>query len=187
MKMFIDPQQAEQGLPSIVKGVEKYLFLQKKLFLCDVSLDEDFQKAYNGFYRVRQRSAAFYRDYFLILEKCKTTPMAFHDVLSFLYTAHHRVEASFASKLIATVQPDQPVWDSIVLKNLNISAPSYACKQRLEKTVDTYQTLCKWYQQYLSTAEAQKIISIFDRYYPNLPITPTKKIDFTLWSIRENH
>lgn len=35
-----------------------------------------------------------------------------------LHGVDNSVEVSFASKLIATVSPEEPIWDKYVLKNL---------------------------------------------------------------------
>ena len=52
------------------------------------------------------------------MEIAKRDELKFDVVLDLLHQETNRYEASFASKLIATINPSMPVIDSIVLKNL---------------------------------------------------------------------
>ena len=48
-----------------------------------------------------------------------------------LFAATGRIEASFASKLHATLHPNAPVTDSVVLENLGLRLPAVAVPDRL--------------------------------------------------------
>jgi len=41
----------------------------------DVSNDRDFQKLFNGFYKMRQRKEDYYKAYFKYLEENKNSPV----------------------------------------------------------------------------------------------------------------
>jgi hypothetical protein len=151
----------------------------------NVSKDTEFQRTYNGFYRMRQRTKEFYQAYFGYMETSKSSEITFDGVLTFLYQQALRIEPSFSSKLLATVNPDKPVWDVNVLSNLSIQPPCYYHKNRLEATVNTYLLLESWYTEYMTTQNAKDVINAFDSVYPNTNITPTKKIDLALWSLGE--
>ena len=45
-------------------GIEKYSWIMKRVHETDVSVDIDFQRAFNGFYRMRQHPEHFYRVYY---------------------------------------------------------------------------------------------------------------------------
>jgi hypothetical protein len=95
------------------------------------------------------------------------------------------VEASFSSKLVATINPELPIWDSIVLNHLGKKAPAYYRKNRLKETVILYEEIAKWYERFMKTEEAMGIIQLFDEDYPNSGLTDIKKVDFVLWQIRD--
>lgn len=169
-------------------GVEKYIEIMNLLHNCDVSNNNEFQKMYNGFYRMRQRKKEFYQTYFYFLENNKSShSLKFEDVLSFLYASFSRIEASFSSKLLATINPSMPIWDKNVMSNLSIKTPTYGCKNRFNKTIETYYTLNNWYKNYLDTDNAKRTIWVFDEIFPNNQISDTKKIDFALWSLGQKN
>ena len=185
MLEVVDPDIIRISLPRIKNGLKKYLILQDALYTCDVSRDRDFQRTYNGFYRMRQRKPEFYHLYYGYMEKHKQSEITFDAVLKYIYDETKRIEASFSSKLLATINPDMPVWDVNVLSNLGITAPRYKQQDRYNKTVDTYIKLQAWYGSYLDTHNARDAIEIFDRIYPDTEITAVKKIDLILWSLGE--
>lgn len=110
----------------------------EKLNSTDVSKDQEFQKLFNGFYRIRQRKQEFYQAYYLILEESKGKSCSFGEILEKIYNETGRFEASFSSKLFATVASYKPVWDSFVLQNLGLKAPYTNDKRRMEKIIILY-------------------------------------------------
>jgi len=83
------------------------------------------------------------------------------------------------------IDPNMPVWDSTVLKNLGLRPPAYYKENRLQETIKLYYHIVKWYSEYLETQNAKDILKLFDSIYPDVKLTPVKKIDFVLWSIRQ--
>lgn len=151
----------------------------------DKFCSEDFRKAFNHFYRVRQKKAQFYDVYYGIMKNYRTKPLSFKEILTEIYEGYGEVHPSFSSKLIHTFNPDLPIWDSRVLKNLGFKGvPAY--KKPLEKieiASKLYQTLCDWYEKYLNSKEGKDDIKLFDELFPDYKdISNTKKIDFILWS-----
>lgn len=181
---IINIEEVEISLPKIKSGVDKYINIMDKLNLCNVSENMDFQKAYNGFYRIRQRKPEFYKSYYDYMESCKNETVTYSNVITHFYNQFNRIEASFSSKLLATSNPDMPVWDSIVLRNLGLKPPAYYKANRLENVISLYSEIVNWYREYLKTPNSIEVIKVFDSIYPNTKITDVKKIDFALWSIR---
>lgn len=52
------------------------------------------------------------------------------------------------------------------------------------ETVDLYNSIIRWYEDFLPTDHAKKMIELFDDRYKGVDITDTKKIDLILWQIR---
>lgn len=166
------------------KGLEKYLDIMGKIHETDVSKDQEFQKKFNGFYKIRQRKPEFYQAYYRFMELKKNTELSFEETLDYIYESCGRYETSFCSKLVATINPDSPVWDTFVLENTGVKAPYPSSKDRVKKIVTTYETLVKWYEKFLNTEDCKKMIALFDEQFPKTPITNLKKIDLILWQMR---
>jgi uncharacterized protein (DUF697 family) len=178
----IDIPVIQRSLSTIDKGVNKYVDIMNCLQNCDVSKDTDFQTLYKGFYRVR-RNNEFCKAYFEYMEEHKNSVITFENVLQYLYDTNKKIEPSFASKLLATINPNMPVWDKNVLSQLSIKAPQLYCKNRFEAVVETYAILENWYMNYLNTDNAKDVIDVFNSVYPNVQTTDIKKIDLALWSL----
>ena len=96
-----------------------------------------------------------------------------------------RYEPSFASKLIATVAPAQPIWDAFVLKNTGVKRPSYASKTKVPQAKLAYRAIQDWYARFLASHEGRLLIRIFsDTVEEHDRITDLKKVDFILWQTR---
>ena len=169
----------------IYSGIQKYQYLRNALQATDVSTDEDFQRAFNGFFRMRQRSQSYYDDFYCYLERHKAIGVVFEDVLAYLYEKHGKIEMSFSSKMVALVNPNLPIWDSIVAeKHFGLKKPSTYCKNRFEKCVEKYAAYCDQYAVYMQSEDAQQKIAKFNRLFPGTDISDVKKVDFILWQDR---
>jgi len=175
--------QVLEALPRVAPGLEKYCWLQAHLHERDVSADREFQRRFAGFYRVR-RGEAWRRTFFEILQNHKGTNLAFSTALGQLARATGRVEASFASKLVATINPDQPVIDSVVLRNVGLRLPPLGAADRLDRIVLVHSQLANWYGLQLGSPAGAEVIRLFREAYPSAPISDTKALDLVLWQIR---
>lgn len=166
-------------------GIAKYLALMNRYRRVDVTSDTDFQRAYNGFYRMRQRPPAFYQAYYHLMEKLRDTKPRFDTVIDALLAATGRFEPSFSSKMVATLDPHKPVWDMYVLQNLGMKAPTGYGKAKLDDLKKCYLAIEGWYQHFLGTSEARDWIEQFDsQVAEHASFTQLKKIDLILWQTR---
>lgn len=169
----------------IQSGIQKYQYLRHRLYEVDVSTDRDFQKAFNGFFRMGRRNQEYYTDFFQYLQQHKAEGISFSDALTFLYAKHGRLEISFVSKMVAIVDPAKPIWDSTVtLGHFGIKAPYPNAKNRLEKGIERYELYCREYRAYMQTAAGKQKLALFNRHFPNTDISDVKKVDFILWQER---
>ncbi|MFS0779587.1 DUF6508 domain-containing protein [Neobacillus sp. 3P2-tot-E-2] len=182
----VDDSKLKEAIKKAKLGLEKYMKIMDLVNSVDVSKDKEFQRAFNGFYRVRQRPQAFYDTFYSFMEENKGSTPSFGKTLKYIEKELGRIEPSFSSKLVATINPDFPIWDSVVLNNLQLKPPAYYRKDRMEETIRLYERIIDWYKDYLKDEEGQKIIELFDEEYPNTGITDIKKIDFVIWQIRDN-
>lgn len=172
---------------NIKTGLQKYEKIMELFHSVDVSENEEFQRTFNGFYRVRRRKPDFYKALYSFLESHKNKKITFTKVLQYFYERFGRLEASFSSKVVATINPDMPIWDSEVLKRLKIKTPAYTLSstERFEQTVEKYNQITLWYRDFMNSVEAKDMIETFDKEIGMTNIAPTKKIDFILWQTRD--
>ena len=189
--MIID--QKNINWTNIQSGVIKYTwimeFIEKaKLNNIDLTIEKEFRTKFNGFYRIRQKPEEFYNQYYLLLNSnLKSTP-EFINILENLYTIEQRLESSFSSKLLHSINPNLPIWDSIVMQKLNLKTTFYPKDiiKKKENIVNQYQRLSVFFNDFLLTQESQQLINLFDKKIntQNYNITPLKKIDFIIWQTR---
>lgn len=173
-----------QVLPLVAKGLETYSRLQSSLATTDVAADREFQTMFNRFYRVR-RNAEWRSAFYALFQLEKSMRRTFGDVLGALHGSTGRVEASFASKLVASVNPDMPVIDAFVLKNLGLRLPRPGpAADRLVRVVELHSRIRGIYDEYLRTDAGHDLVARFERTYPDKAVTRTKMLDFVLWQAR---
>lgn len=186
MNIAIDKSNIELILVKIEPGLKKYKYIMENFNNTDISIDAELQKKFTGFYKVR-RNKEFLDMYYKYMESNKYNEnITFEDTLKYIYSQVNRIEPSFSSKLVATINPNMPIWDSIVLDNLNLKAPqSYKSDDyRIEKIIRIYNQIVEYYEKALHDNRIEKLILMFDHMYPDANISKHKKLDFILWKNR---
>ena len=150
-----------------------------------MSTDGEFQKRFNGFYRVR-RGVSWRAEYFALMESAKTCGISFSEAINEIRNRTGRVEASFASKLVATLDPSKPVIDKFVLLQFELRLPHPASPDRVSEAVRLYGDLCDRYRDLIPSPTGTMIRELFDRQFPASGLTDLKMIDLVLWQIRPN-
>ena len=150
----------------------------------NVAESSEFQKNFNGFYRIRQRNKDWYFYYYHMLEDFKIKNQSFAELLQEFKDRTGRIEPSFISKMYATKNPEYPIIDTWILHNLKIKRPYAYDNNRLQKFIDIHKRIVNWYNNLFSTGEGNNYIRQFDEIYQNCDITKIKKIDFILWQMR---
>lgn len=184
MELKFDANEVLQERLASSMGLNKYQFLTEQLNKTDISTDENFQRVFNGFYIVRRNQTwrKVYYDYFEYVKNKKPT---FASILTYLYEKTGNIEPSFASKMLATIIPEKPIWDHYVIQNLNLKLVGATKREKLENAMAIYSDIEKWYEDFLQTDEAKECIEVFDRMLPKYKnISSIKKIDSIIWSIR---
>lgn len=177
----LTPAQVAGSLERLGPALEKYRWLQRTLHERDVSVDGEYQRRFSAFYRVR-RNSEWRQSFFRTLQDKKGIGVSFPEALQILLAKTGRFEASFASKLVATVDPEQPVIDSIVLGFVHKRLPTLGAPNRFERLVDLHEWLRHWYRDLLGHEEGMAILGAFRQRYPAAAdVTDTKAIDFVIW------
>ena len=176
--------EIDTAIPKVEVGLAQYQHLRHLIRTRPrFAHERAFQKAFNGFYRVR-RNAEWQRVFYATLARCHRHPLTFAQVLRQIRRTTGRTEASFASKLVATLDPTQPVIDSVVLAKLGLSLPATQDARRHERIVQLHALLRRRYTKFLKTANGRYLVSWFRRRYGTQRLTRIKMLDLVLWQTR---
>jgi hypothetical protein len=149
-------------------------------------LNRDFQRAFNGFYRIRRNAGKWQPAYYGIMGQVTQGGFSFEKILNEVYQQTNFVEASYSSKLYATIYPDEPVIDRFVLENMGLKLNNNGENGvRLKRIVELYNNVKKNIQDILESDMGKYAVGRFREEYPNHKITDTKVIDLVLWRIRK--
>ncbi|QIO36061.1 hypothetical protein [Bradyrhizobium sp. 1(2017)] len=180
--------ELRSNLPEIfkrmpVKRLAQYDRLQKTLHTTDVSVDSAYQRDFADFYKLRGPQT-FRQSYFALLNVEKTeSDSDFLRVLQAILDSCNQVHASFASKLLATVNANLPVYDSEVLKRLRLS--NYAggsVAARMKRGTERYQAICRFHKLAKEEPLFSVLIAEFDTAFSEFAhFTGAKKLDLILW------
>lgn len=167
--------------PKMLIGIERYRFIMEKIRQVDVSFDEDFQKTYENFYTLGRYPKKFRQDYFAYMERGKEIKPSFEEALSY-FLKYGTLEVSFSSKLVHTLDPEQPIWDQNVTdKHFGYKIPAYGTKDRDKKVLDRYMRYKKDFLKYVASDDGKAVIRAFDEVFPETGFTDLKKVDFVFW------
>lgn len=133
-----------------------------------------------------RRGPAWQEAFYGLMARAKQGNLRFLDVLHALYGATGRYEASFGSKLIATLDPSQPVIDAVVLTNVGLRLPPYADRDRAARICDVHRQLVSLFAVFLGEENGEYLVRAFSRSYPNAKITNVKMLDLVLWQTRDS-
>lgn len=165
--------------------MNKYAETIRSLHLLNVSEDEAYQRTFNGLYRVR-RNAKWRTHFYDLLEKHKDgESVSFGFVLDELYARTGLVEASFASKLLATIDPNFPVYDSVVRKNLGLPIRHARNPDRKHLLELDYEVIQAHSSQQRDAPRFRHLRDAFDAHFPDFHyFSDTKVLDLLIWQAR---
>lgn len=180
--------------PKLAKGIEQYSAIQSDVSnVRNYALDTKFQDRFRAFYRLRG-GPEWRRVFFEIMHLHRRTPLSFDEALGAMANRLRRCEASFSSKLVATLNPELPVVDALVLRVMRkhlmergfdngewklLRAGSLEI--RLERAIKVYNCLVLTMARILEVPRCGELINLFDSSHPGHPLTNIKKLDLMLW------
>jgi hypothetical protein len=170
--------------------IETYLNLLDEARTLDVASPAGaaFQRRFNGFYGVRRNAAwrvYFYEQFQLAKAIDADVGVVFAKVPEAMRVETGRVEASFTSKLVATLHPSAPIIDSVVRGFLAARVPAPPFGGAIETVVPYYAWLREVTTALGSTRAGKAWVKKFDGAFGHVlgapGIEPVKKIDFLIW------
>jgi hypothetical protein len=190
---FIEGMKSERDsifgrLSARVLDLEDYLYLQCNLSALDVSKDATFQRTFNRFYKMRSKPAGWYELFFSLLERDKhRADLKFEEVICKIFSRWNEVHPSFASKMVATINPENPIYDKEICKHLGIKQGTIADPEaRLATAISNFSALRTFHSAAIKTRGASDLIEAFDRQFERFGgFTSVKKIDLMMWQWRD--
>ena len=181
IKEITNPTGVMRNLLASSIGLDKYSTIINTYKNVDVSNDIKFQRNFNGFYVIR-RNIDWLNNYYTLFERVKGQETTFEEILRELYDlTNGRIEASFSSKMYATLYPEKPIWDQFVLKFLRLKMPDGNSEIRLKAAIVLYSDIEEWYKEFLCKENAKLCLALFDEIFPDYKwVSDIMKIDFNI-------
>jgi hypothetical protein len=180
----ISQAQLKASLSRLEIPVRKYVWIQEQFArTLNPQTDSDFRTRFNGFYRVR-RNCEWQESFYGLMNELRDKSIDIKFVLTEIHKRTGRIEASFASKLVATIHPACPVIDSVVLKNLKLRLPRFGAQNRIELICDVYKSLTDILANFLASPQGTTLVSEFRRTFIDVEIKEMKILDLVLWQMR---
>lgn len=184
MKIEISKSNLKNALDRLDESVYRYCEIKKKCKGSRNFKNPTFRKSFNGFYRIRRSKV--WQDYYYeqLAKGAKKGNLSFDNLLKKLHKQTGKIEASYCSKLIATIDPSKPVIDKYVLKNIGAKLPHSKSKNRMEKICGLYEEMCMKYSEFLKTDFGKQSVKEFNERFNKCKVHDTKILDFILWKMR---
>lgn len=168
-------------------GLERYCAIMA--FEGNVSDKENgFQKLFNGYYNIR-RPAEWREKYYALFQEMRAAEKVdFSLIVSRLHKMTRKVEPSFTSKMLATIDDAALVWDRRVISALKHYdpklpvVPTEFAGGQIERGIAGYQALQEACRDLLAEPISKRCIEQFDCYLSDYSaISNMKKLDVVLW------
>lgn len=167
-------------------GLNKYLKIMDMFNKVNVSKNIEFQTLFNGYYRVRRNQSWRYIYYDFFEKNKNNSNIAFKDILIYIEKRTGKVEASFSSKMLHTINPNMPILDQYVLKNMGLAPVSGNNNdEKIKCAIETYDSLIKRYNELCSSERGKYFIKKFDEIFKDNKLTKTRKLDCILVGLRD--
>ncbi len=167
-------------------GFDKYRIIMNRVTQINVATNKDFQTLFDGYYKVR-RNDEWRKAYFELMQNTKSKEnVTFEYIIRTLYRKTNcKIEPSFSSKLLATLDPDKPIWDQYVVSNLGKKIQGKTDEEKLKSAISIYDEIDNEIHVLINSTDGIECIREFDKIFPDYSdINAVKKIDFFLWSKR---
>ncbi len=183
-KTKIDPVQILNTCLAEAIGLTDYCWIRRNLDKCAT---DEFRARYSSFFRLR-REESWKGKYFRYLGNARREGCDFASTLQYLYGLEGKVEASFASKLVAVIDPSKPIWDSIVLRYFGLAPKATTPTAKLDEALGLYAELQKRYAELLASESGLNAIAVFNKTFPEYAaeVSDIKKLDCFIWASGRN-
>ena len=167
------------------KVLATYCWLQDNLHKRNVAVDTEYRKKFSGYYRMRFVSQEYRDQFFELFEEIKSeSSPSFSAVSQKLFQVDGKHEFSFITKMLHTIEPSRPIYDSQVDIALGIHRcyqPNFEEKLRQDEHI--LAQISAAYRELASSPGMIELLAEFDKIIPGHTMSAEKKIDFILWAL----
>jgi hypothetical protein len=183
----------EPLLASIARegGLDQYKYLIDTFRRTDTTTDVEFQRTFRLYWQMgaARLSDEFCEAYFGCLEEFKPNDRADVKRIAIrLYNVaanrqgERKLHFSFSTKMAHMLQPDTPVYDSLVAQFYFLSEEGTTFDEKLKNRLGSYEFLVAEYQRVLNEGFLEPSITAFrKRFAFTDSFTDTKIIDTLIW------
>jgi hypothetical protein len=178
-----------------ISDVPRYIELRRRLFAGDVATDENFHALYRTYWQmnVARLGDPFYFRYFALLESLKKNGAGFLGTIDATIrelalisntTERPSLQFSFATKLLNTIDPRLPVYDSYVSQFFFFVAPpsNYPVDARLSALLSFHAFLRAEYSRVLNEGLLSEAIVRFRQHFAiDSELCDERVIDMLIW------
>ena len=167
------------------KVLATYCWLQDNLHKRNVAVDTEYRKKFSGYYRMRFVSQEYRDQFFKLFEEIKSeSSPSFRAVSQKLFQVDGKHEFSFITKMLHTIEPSRPIYDSQVDIALGIHRYYQAnFEEKLRQDEHILAQISAAYRELASSPGMIELLAEFDKIIPGHTISVEKKIDFILWAL----
>ena len=171
------------------KGHEKYLAIMKMISdpTVDVSTDLEFQSIFSGYYFPSVIKQEFKKTFFDYMQENRVACLSYEKALRDLFNRSGSVHYSFASKLLHTLDPENPVLDKHIMRlmGFDLMDSSFNSEKRIKHYSDAFEIIMSEYQRYKDEPFMVEAIKAFDKSAGAFEsVSYTKKVDMLMFRLR---
>jgi hypothetical protein len=167
-------------------AVDKVLTLREVRNNPELAAVDTYRRAFNNYYRLRQKPSEFYRDYFSMLQNAAAAPVppSLEAILQYLYDNTGERHLSFGSKMLATITDDAVVFDKNVAGHFGVGT-TYK-KNWLPDALQRYQQVRRGIETFIQAPDWPHMRALFDQAFPNaVHLADIRKADLIIWAAYE--
>lgn len=180
------------------ESIDVYNFLKTEFGKGDVSKNYFFQFVFRSYYRLDNAGLTpeFKSRFFELMEENRNNKSVEIEDLLLELEKYPRIKEikkeedkgsfqfSFATKLINTIDPTYPIYDSKVSKAIigTVYNPSGDFPKKLKAYQARHEVIRNTYSYILESKSFSDLFSSFDNSFPNNGLSDLKKLDFIFWS-----
>jgi len=182
-------QSQDEILKQLEESVPVYDFIQKEFAKGDVLRNPIFMFVFTAYYRLDRAglSPEMKTRIFELLDVGEGDIRTIVEDLSHYKTAkgQNTVQFSFATKIVHTIRPDRPIFDSHLGRLLGLRVQGKNLKEKIDSCKNVYNSLQRAVEAIRDHHEIKDIIGKFRSRFQVAPaeISDEKITDFLLWSV----
>lgn len=181
----------------VIEKMDLYNQIMDNIKTQNVSNNEKFQKVYNKYYGLNVSTDDTYKEkYYQYMEEIKNKKdISYEKVIRSLKEKTGRVDYSFASKLLHTINQEMPILDKHLMRLLGFALKERGTDdERIAYYIDVHKTVKEEYDMIRNNYSSgmvpnkaiYKALKEFDNVYSNNKnLSVAKKIDCILFRMRK--